>query len=137
MLDNDTRPVRRSALICNELHRYNIDIAALQETRIEGQGQVREETHTVFWYGKAGVRREAGVAFAISNRLLPKLPSLPKGLSERLMSLRVPLAKKNFLILICVYAPTMTYSEQDKETFYEELCRVVDTVPTSDKLLIY
>ena len=26
--------------------------------------------------------------------------------------------------------------EQDKEAFYDELCRVVNTVPTSDKLLI-
>ena len=38
MLDNDTLPERRTALIDKELSRYNIDIAALQETRIEGHG---------------------------------------------------------------------------------------------------
>ena len=41
--DNDTRPERRTALIAKELHRYNLDIAALQETKLEGQGQVQEK----------------------------------------------------------------------------------------------
>lgn len=38
MLDkeNDTRPERRAAMIAKELHRFNMDIAALQETRLEG-----------------------------------------------------------------------------------------------------
>ena len=32
-------------MIAKELHRYNIDIAALQETRLEGEGQV----HWRYW----------------------------------------------------------------------------------------
>ena len=45
MLGNDSRPEAHSPLIYKKLHRYEIDIAALQETGIDGQGQVYEETH--------------------------------------------------------------------------------------------
>ena len=48
----------------------------------------------------------------------------------------MPLANKNFLTLICVYAPTTTYPEQDKEAFYEELGGAVDAVSKADRLLI-
>ena len=69
MLDNDRRPERRTALIAKELERYSIDIAALQETRLQGQGQLREDKFTFFWSGRSDEKREAGVAFAISNQI--------------------------------------------------------------------
>ena len=34
-----------------ELERLNIDVAALQETRFEGSGSLKEKTHTIFWSG--------------------------------------------------------------------------------------
>ena len=136
MLDSDSQPERRTALIAKELARYTIDVAALQETRLGGQGQIQESTHTFFWIGKTAGRQDAGVAFAISNNIAGKLSSLPHGISERLMHLRIPLAKERFLSVINVYAPTMTYTDEEKEGFYEELAAVVDAVPASDKLLI-
>ena len=48
MLDGESRPERRTALIDRELHHYGVSIAALQETRIEGQGKLREENYTFF-----------------------------------------------------------------------------------------
>jgi len=40
--DNSNRPHRRTALIASELSRYNIDIAALSETRLADEGSVNE-----------------------------------------------------------------------------------------------
>ena len=40
------RPHRQAALIARELDRYDIDIAALQETRLEGQGSLQENNYT-------------------------------------------------------------------------------------------
>ena len=93
LLDGDNHPERRTALIAKELARYSVDIAALQETRLEGQGQLKESMHTFFWIGKPVGHREAGVAFAISHTIVSKLPKLPHGISERLIHLRIPLAK--------------------------------------------
>ena len=36
--EDSDRPERRTALIARELDRYNIDIAALSETRLAGEG---------------------------------------------------------------------------------------------------
>ena len=116
MLDGDSRPERRTAIIAKELERYNIDIAALQETRIEGKGQIRESKYTIYWIGKTQGRRDAGVAFAVKNNIASRLSQLPTGISERIMSLRIPIGKERYLSLICVYAPTMTYSEDDKRS---------------------
>jgi len=62
--------------------------------------------------------REAGVGFAIRTFLIPKLGTLPKGINDRLMTMRIPLAGNIHLTLINAYVPTMTYTEEDKEQFY-------------------
>ena len=70
-LKDADRPQRQTALVARELDRYNIDIAALQETRLEGQCTLQEQNHTFFWIGKEpGLRREAGVGFTIANSLV-------------------------------------------------------------------
>ena len=40
--DNPDRPHRRTALIAHELGRFDIDIAALSETRLSGEGSLTE-----------------------------------------------------------------------------------------------
>ena len=66
-----------------------------------------------FWIGKPVGCREAGVAFVISNTIASKLPKLPHGISERLIYLSIPLAKDRYLSMINVYAPTMTYTNEE------------------------
>ena len=139
MLDNETsdRPQRRSALIDIELDRINADITALQEVRFSGEGQLREATRTFYWKGlDPGQPRRAGVAFAIKNELACKLTEDPIGISERLISLRVCLAPNRHITLINVYAPTMTYPDEVKEAFYEQLREVITRVPSGNKLII-
>ena len=59
--------------------------------------------------------READVGFAIRTVLIPKLETLPKGINDRLMSMRIPMACNTHLTLIS--ASTMTYPEEEKEPF--------------------
>ena len=52
--------------------RLNIDIVALQETRLASTGSLREFHYTFFWHGKDPEdRRENGVGFAVKNTLAP------------------------------------------------------------------
>ena len=86
LLDNSqaNRPQRRSALVGRELGRYNVDIAALSETRLAEEGQLKEigAGNTFFWSGRASdERRESGVGFAVKNELVSKLSSLPQGIN--------------------------------------------------------
>jgi len=136
--DSD-RPERRTALVARELQRYNIDIAALSETRLADTGEVTEigGGYTFFWSGKSQDEpRESGVGFAIRTSLVRKLETLPRGISDRLMVMRLPLKGNTQLTLISAYAPTMSYSQEQKEEFYEKLAHLVHTVPKHDKMLL-
>ena len=111
----------------------------MSETRFADQGQLTEEGagYTFFWSGKrADERRESGVGFAISKSILSSLDSLPVGINDRIMKLRVPLMDKQHLKLLSVYAPTMTNSEETKNIFYQQLKEAVRSIPRKDRLLI-
>ena len=141
LLDRDTadRPQRRTALIASELARYKIDIAALSETRLDGEGELCERGtgYTFFWSGRgAEERREAGVGFAMKTTLARKLVDKPKGVNDRLMTMRLPLTRGKFATIVSAYAPTLTNPEETKNKFYEDLHNVINAVPTADKLII-
>ena len=68
------RPERRTALISRELQRYGLDIVALFETRLTGEGNVSDRGYTFFWKGKLhGSKKESGVAFSVRTSLLSYL----------------------------------------------------------------
>ena len=90
LLDRDelNKPQRRTALVASELARYNIDIAALSETRLAGEGELceRGSGYTFFWSGRLPEeKREAGIDFAVKSTLANKLADPPKGINDRLM----------------------------------------------------
>ena len=133
------RPDRRTALVARELARYNVDVAALSETRLPGEGQLTEfgGGYTFFWSGRSTEEcREAGVGFAVKSKLVPKLTSLPKGRNDRLMTLQIPLCQGKCATVISAYAPTMTNPDEVKDKFYEELDAVITAVPKSEKLVL-
>nr|VZI19339.1 unnamed protein product [Spirometra erinaceieuropaei] len=130
----------RGATDRNEgLARYKVDIAALSETRFSEQGQLVEvgAGYTFFWSGRPKAeRRDAGVAFAIRNAIVGRLPCLPQGINDRLMSLRLPLWGGKFATIISAYAPTMTNPDSVRDKFYEDLHALLATVPKADKLIV-
>nr|VZI45849.1 unnamed protein product [Spirometra erinaceieuropaei] len=141
LLDNprSNRPERRTALVARELARYKVDIAALSETRFSEQGQLEEvgAGYTFFWSGRPRAeRRDADVAFAIRNDIVGRLRSLPQGINDRLMSLRLPLWGGKFATIISAYAPTMTNPDAVRDKFYEDLHALMATVPKADKLIV-
>ena len=76
LLETRRTPVRPSAIVASELARYNIDIAALSETRILGESVIEEVGggYTFFLKGKPkGDKHYHGVGFAIRTRLVKHL----------------------------------------------------------------
>lgn len=141
MLDNDSNqcPERKTALIARELCRYHIDIAALSETHMAGSGELCEASggYTYYWMGKPPTERSAsGVGFAIKNSIARSLVEPPKGINDRLITLRLHLSPQKFLHLISIYAPTMTSSDEDKLMFYELLRETLRSIPPRDKLIL-
>ncbi|XP_016336774.1 craniofacial development protein 2-like [Sinocyclocheilus anshuiensis] len=133
------RSERRTALIATELDRYKVQIAALSETRYAEEGQLLEvhAGYTFYWIGRKQEEcRVAGVGFAIKTNLINKLAAPPKGIRDCLMTVQLPLPRKCFVTLISAYAPTMTNSNEVKESFYLDLKAAILAVPRTDKLII-
>ncbi|BHF80005.1 hypothetical protein SprV_0702312900 [Sparganum proliferum] len=73
-------------------------------------------------------RRDLGVAFAIRNDIVGRLPCLLQGISDRLMSHRLPPLGDEFATTIRVYAPPMTSPDATKAKFYDDLHALLATV---------
>lgn len=138
-LTDNERPHRRTAIIAHELKRYGIDIAALSETRLSEEGSLTEvgEGYTFFWKGlPEGVQRNYGVAFAVKTSMLSSIPQSPIGVSEHLMSWRIPLTNSRYATLISAYAPTLDAEEESKDRFYSQLHTLFQSIPHDDKIIL-
>ena len=139
MFDRDTiqRPLRRTALIDIEPESNKVDIAVLQDVRISSEGLLKDARRTFFWKGcPPGEPRSAGVAFSNGNEIASKLTESPKGISERLITLRFSLKQNRHISFINLYAPTVTHKDEEKEIFYAQLRDIIAGVPSGDRLII-
>ena len=129
------RPERCTALVAMELAKYNLDIAVLGETRFHASGSLNDLEYTFYWSGKPdGERREAGVGFAIKRDIVAKLTEMPHPVSDRIMTMRIPLAKDRNATIVSTYAPTMTNPEENKDTFYSQLKGTLRNIPSPSSL---
>ena len=139
LLDTQQQMERKKAILVKEFRRYDIDIVALSETHLLDEGKLEEvgTGYTFFWKGRpSNATRQSGVGFAVKSSLVGSLDNLPRGINDRLMTLRLPLSGGQFLTLVSSYAPTMNASEEIKEKFYDDLSNSIGAVPKKDKLLV-
>ena len=137
-LDEDLEKVnngRKTAIIDRELSRLNLDIVALQETRLSSFGSLKEKNFTFFWQGlEPEERRIHGVGFAIRNTLLSSVEPPSQG-TERLLSLRIH-TPAGYANIICIYAPTLSSSPETKDAFYDQLDKKIKDIPATDELYL-
>ena len=76
------------------------------------------------------------MGFTIKKDIVTKLTEMLRPISDRIMTMRLPLSKNNFATIISVYAPTITNPDENKEAFYNQLACVLSGIPCKDKLLL-
>ena len=76
------------------------------------------------------------MGFAIKKDIVTKLTEMPRSVSDRIMTMRLPLSKDNFATIVSVYLPTMTNPDENKKVFYNQLANVPSGIPRTDKLLL-
>ena len=59
----------------------------------------------------------------------------PVPINDRIMTMRLPLERKMYAILINVYVPKLINTEEAKEEFYSDLRETIKRVPTDDRLI--
>ena len=130
---------RRTALIACEPARYNIDIAALSETRLPDEGSVVEmgTGYTFFWSGLPTVAcRIYGVGFAVMTALLQSAKESLITIDERLMTLQLQLAKNRFATFVSVYSPTLDSPDYVNDRFYDTLYSSLRRILQDDKVIL-
>jgi len=141
LMDNKSsdRPERHTAFVARELRRLNIDIAALQETRLTDEGQLTEVGggYTFYWKGKeADDHRLYGVSLAVKNELVKHMDHLPVGISGRLMTLQINIGNNRKATVVSAYAPMLLAEQADKELFYSALDHAVSQIPIADMVVL-
>ncbi|BHF84175.1 hypothetical protein SprV_0902732500 [Sparganum proliferum] len=92
--------------------------------------------YTFFGSGRPRAdRRDSGVAFAIWNEIVRRVPCLPQGINDRLISIRLSLQGGKFATLVGVYAIPMASPDRAKNKFYEHLHALLASVPKTNKLI--
>ena len=74
------------------------------------------------------------MCFAFKKDIVTKLTETPRPVSDIIMTMRLPLSKDNFATIISVYAPTMTYPDENKKAFYNQLASVLSGIPRTDNI---
>lgn len=121
------------------MNKYNIDIAVISEKRLAGNSQLREEKggYVFLWSVKTEEEpRQSGIGFAIKSDLASSLPSLPKGVSDRIMALTLNLECNTRVTMVSCYAPTLGSLDEEKYNFYNLLRDVISKVQHKDKLIL-
>ena len=138
-LSNDRQQIndsRKTAIIDSELDRLNIDIAGLQETRLAENGSLKEQRYTLFWQRKSiEEKREHGVGFAVKNSLLTVTVPPVNG-SARILTIRLSTRAGRANIIMSIYAPTLCFTVDTKDQFYEELDVAIGNIPKTEQLYI-
>ncbi|XP_069157031.1 craniofacial development protein 2-like [Procambarus clarkii] len=131
----EVNDARKTAMINNELRRLQMDIVALQETRLPATDSIREKDFTFFWQSKPPEEvREHGVGFAIRNRLLGSIVPPTEG-SARIIKLQLHTAT-GIVSLINAYAPTLTFSTEAKDEFHDDLRLTLRDIPQQEPVFL-
>lgn len=113
--------------------RYGLGVAALQETRWKGQGELRKRKYSIFNSDgeKPGWR---GTGFYINEKVRKSI-LLFEPINDRICRLKIKGRFQN-VTMLSVYAPTEDSDEKAKNKFYDYLTKICDKISRHDILMI-
>ena len=119
-----------------EMHRYNLKMLGLCETRWNGTGRTRLTSgDTIIYSGHdEGHPHIRGVALLLTPEVAQALLSW-EPVSQRLLTPRFNSKGRKVTVIQC-YAPTNAAEIEEKESFYDQLQAVMDKLPRRDLKIV-
>jgi exonuclease III len=114
-----------------EIIKYNVDIAVVQEIRWKGTGQIR---YSFYYRGLPNRQGYKGVGFYVTKQIRNRIMGF-EPVTERICSIRIK-GKFYNTTIINIYAPTEDDSAEEKEMFYEELQKQMDKISNYDMIIV-
>ena len=133
--------------IVEEMKRYNVKVAALQETKWLGNEMYQVGGSVILTAGReitspgAPLQRGEGVAILLLGPAIDawkKTGRKWKAWNSRLISacLQVGNTSSDRLHIISCYAPTRSASREAKEDFFNELENIISAIPSGEKYIL-
>ncbi|PSN34712.1 hypothetical protein C0J52_21184 [Blattella germanica] len=120
--------------VISEIEKYKMSVTAIQETRVLGREINEVKKFMVLNSGKTEGKHEYGVAFIVHPSFKGNIIDF-KPINERICVLRVRMKFFN-VAMINVYATTEDKGPQEKDEFYYQLERVLDTLHANDVKIV-
>ena len=127
----------RQQSVLNEFVRYKLDILALSETRLTGNGESTLSNGAIsrtLLYSGDNQRHIYGVGFLLSQKASESLLAF-RAVSDRICVADFR-ATTGTASVISVYAPTESSSDSDKDDFYDSLNDVISSLPRGNIVMI-
>jgi exonuclease III len=121
-------------ILLSQLDSYKMDITAIQEIRVTGEGIIDKKNHTIF-YSCDRKHHMFGTGFIVNKRIKKHLVTDFKAKTPRICKIRVRGLFFNYS-LICVHVPTEEKDDDEKDTFYEDLDQIYEECPKRDVKII-
>lgn len=118
--------------LIKEINKYDMQIIALQETHLPGNGIQEIDNHILFKSGNK--QRQFGTGFILNKQLKEKVLDFQQ-ISERLCKIRIKEVNMNLSILN-IHAPTEEKDDEIKDIFYEQIEKALDNIPSKDVIII-
>jgi exonuclease III len=116
-----------------ELGKYKLDLVGVQEVRWEKGGTERAEDYR-FFYGQGNGDHQLRTGFFVHKRIVSVVRRV-EFISDR-MSYIILRGCWCSIIVLNVHAPCEDKGDDEKDSFYEELGRVIDQFPRFDMKII-
>ena len=138
--DNSSRPRQRTALIASKLSRDNIDIAAFERDQARRWRLIEWDGQWLYFFlegDSSEIHAYSRCCVCHSHQNPSETAWSPAAISERLMTLRIPLAKHRYVTFISTSAPRLPSHDETRITAMQccdpRLCRYL--VGTSSSYL--
>jgi endonuclease/exonuclease/phosphatase family metal-dependent hydrolase len=115
-----------------EMEKYHIDILGIAEVRWTEAGKVEKDNHTLIYSG--GGQHQHGVGIIMTKKVSQSLFGFWP-ISDRVILMKLR-GKPFDIAVIQVYAPTTSHTEEELETFYEDVQKAIKTVKSDDILFV-
>ena len=122
--------------LLEELENINWDIVGLSEVRRQQEKLVElQDSHHLFYYRGKESEKSSGVGFLINREIAGNVVKF-SSVSDRVAWIVIRLCKRYTLKVIQIYAPTSQSSDDEIESFYDDITQVMDQEKTKYTLLM-
>ncbi|KAK3550818.1 hypothetical protein QTP70_005735 [Hemibagrus guttatus] len=119
--------------LADMMERRKVDILCVQETRWKGsKARSIGAGFKLFYYGVD--RKRNGVGVVLKEEFVRNVLEV-KRVSDRVMSLKLEI-EGVMLNVVSGYAPQVGCELEEKERYWSELCEVMESIPTGERVVI-